>query len=195
MTEQNLDSRMAAIEARLARTEGVSAVISLLAQIERDLRDLSAATCIARFSCQGEVGYIPKQQVAQGDRFVMPGYQERWYFPRDDGHKERMESLQNLANISEHLEHAHCLVLETAYEMASDNIFEITHYLRRFQRDVRNRLTNADRYRGIIWQWSLNELSFCIRSIYVASCETVDYIEDKYLLSGTDYIPVPDRGW
>ncbi|MGA2896836.1 MAG: hypothetical protein ABSE27_04485 [Acidobacteriaceae bacterium] len=157
----------------------------LLEQINRDLRDLHSAVLTARFAKEGESGNVPKKEVDHGSRKVMPYYRRRWYLPGKEAENERQSALKNLSYIADGIEHFAWLLSEKALDADSEDVFDLIHYIRDFQLDVR------DRIRGAIDK-SLNELAFCVRSIEVALHETTEYIGGKYRLSGDEYVSPPD---
>jgi len=188
---ENLESRLATLESRLNRLELISSINVIYSKIERDLRDLYIAVGVANFSNLGEDGYVPERQVDHGWRNVMPGYKVKWYVPSKSAQQERVSALQELASISQHLEEARVSFMDRQVSMSYDRINEIGYYVNQFQGDVRHRLFEIDNCRIRFWTWSLNELSFCIRCIFIASCETVDYIDNKYRISTWEFEPVP----
>ena len=188
---ESLESRLTMLETRLNQLTLKNSIDGIFWKIERDLRDLYSAATIAEFRDMDEDGYIPERKVDHGWRNVIPAYEVRWYVPSKSAQKERLNALQDLATISQHVEEARSTLMDRDASMDYERINEIGLYISRFQHDLRHRLFEIDGYRIRFWGLSLNELAFCIRGVFISSCETIDYIENRYRISMGKFQPVP----
>lgn len=184
---ESSEIRLTALESRLDRLQLNNSINEVFLKIGRDLLDLYSAVATAEFRGVDREGYVPERQVDHGWRNVMPGYEIRWYVPGKSAQQERLNAFENLASISQHLEEARATLVDREVTMDTERSNKIAYYINGFQHDLRHRLFEIDNCRIRFWKWSLNELAFCIRGIFISSCETFDYIDDKYRISTWEF--------
>lgn len=184
---ESFEIRLTVLESRLERLQLNNSINEVFLKIGRDLLDLYSAVAAAEFYGVDSEGYIPERQVDHGCRNVMPYYEIRWYVPGKSAQQERLNAFQDLSSISQHLEEARATLMDREVTTDTERSNKIAYYICGFQRDLRHRLFETDNCRIRFWKWSLNELAFCIRGIFISSCETFDYIDDKYRISTWEF--------